>query len=41
VLLERILRRGRSIEGGITAEYLSLLDTFYEETLMRRAHPVG
>ncbi|UCC89464.1 MAG: deoxynucleoside kinase [Anaerolineales bacterium] len=31
VLLDRIHRRGRSIEGGITAEYLSLLDTFYEE----------
>lgn len=31
VLLERIHRRGRAIEGGITAEYLSLLDTFYTE----------
>jgi deoxyadenosine/deoxycytidine kinase len=31
VLLDRIHSRGRSIESGITAEYLSLLDTFYEE----------
>ena len=31
VLMERIRRRGRDIEKGITAEYLSLLDTFYEE----------
>ena len=31
VLLERIHRRGRKIEGGITAEYLSLLNSFYEE----------
>jgi deoxyadenosine/deoxycytidine kinase len=31
VLLERIQRRGRSIESGVTAEYLTLLDTFYEE----------
>lgn len=31
VLLDRIRNRGRRIERGITAEYLSLLDTFYEE----------
>jgi deoxyadenosine/deoxycytidine kinase len=31
VLLERINRRGRAMEKGITAEYLSLLETFYEE----------
>jgi deoxyadenosine/deoxycytidine kinase len=31
VLLERINQRGRSIESGITAEYLALLETFYEE----------
>jgi len=31
VLLGRIHHRGRSIESGITAEYLALLDTFYEE----------
>ncbi len=31
VLIERIHRRGRSIESGITAEYLTLLDSFYEE----------
>jgi deoxyadenosine/deoxycytidine kinase len=31
VLLERIGQRGRSIESGISREYLSLLETFYEE----------
>jgi deoxyadenosine/deoxycytidine kinase len=31
VLLERIGERGRSIESGITAEYLTLLETFYDE----------
>jgi deoxyadenosine/deoxycytidine kinase len=31
VLLERIHRRGRDIEQGITADYLTLLETFYEE----------
>jgi deoxyadenosine/deoxycytidine kinase len=31
VLVERIRRRGRSIESGITADYLALLETFYEE----------
>jgi deoxyadenosine/deoxycytidine kinase len=31
VLLERIRRRARNIESGITADYLSLLETFYEE----------
>jgi deoxyadenosine/deoxycytidine kinase len=30
-LLDRIHGRGRNIESGITAEYLSLLDTYYEE----------
>lgn len=33
VLMERIQRRARNIETGISAEYLSLLDTFYEEWL--------
>jgi deoxyadenosine/deoxycytidine kinase len=33
VLFERIRRRGRSIEGGITAEYLALLESFYDEWL--------
>ena len=33
VLLERIQSRGRAIEQGITVDYLSLLDTFYEEWL--------
>lgn len=33
VLLERIGTRGRAIEHGITADYLSLLDTFYDEWL--------
>jgi deoxyadenosine/deoxycytidine kinase len=35
VLLERIRNRGRSMESGITVEYLSLLDTFYEEWIDR------
>jgi deoxyadenosine/deoxycytidine kinase len=33
VLVERIRRRARPIEAGITADYLSLLDTFYGEWL--------
>jgi deoxyadenosine/deoxycytidine kinase len=33
VLLERIHQRGRQIESGITADYLSLLDAFYREWL--------
>ena len=35
VLLERIGHRGREIEGGITGDYLSLLETFYEEWMQR------
>jgi deoxyadenosine/deoxycytidine kinase len=31
VFLDRIQQRGRAIESGITAEYLSLLESFYEE----------
>ena len=31
VLMERIQQRGRQIESGITADYLSLLDSFYDE----------
>jgi len=31
VLVERIRRRGREIESGISAEYLALLESFYEE----------
>jgi deoxyadenosine/deoxycytidine kinase len=31
VLMERIGDRGRAMERGITPEYLSLLETFYEE----------
>ncbi len=31
VLMGRIDQRGRAIESGITAEYLALLETFYEE----------
>jgi deoxyadenosine/deoxycytidine kinase len=31
VLLERIGRRGRDMESGISADYLSLLERFYEE----------
>jgi deoxyadenosine/deoxycytidine kinase len=33
VLMGRIQSRGRAIESGITAEYLSLLETFYDEWL--------
>ncbi len=33
VLMERIRRRGRAIESGITEAYLALLDSFYEEWL--------
>lgn len=33
VLMERIRRRSRSMETGITAEYLTLLDSFYEDWL--------
>ena len=33
LLLDRIHGRGRSIESGITAEYLTLLETFYDEWL--------
>jgi len=31
VLLERIRRRARDIETGITAEYLTLLESYYDE----------
>jgi len=34
VLLERIRRRARNIETGISADYLALLDTFYDEWLV-------
>jgi deoxyadenosine/deoxycytidine kinase len=33
ILIRRIRRRARPIEAGITAEYLALLDSFYEEWL--------
>lgn len=33
VLLERIQRRARGMETGITAEYLQLLDSFYDDWL--------
>lgn len=33
VLMQRIQRRGRAIEGGISQEYLSLLKSFYREWL--------
>lgn len=33
VLIKRIRRRGRAIETGVSAEYLSLLETFYQEWL--------
>ena len=31
VLIKRINRRGRAIESGITADYLTLLDSFYRD----------
>lgn len=34
VLVERIRRRGRNIESGISADYLSLLDSFYDDWLL-------
>lgn len=33
VLMERIRRRARGMETGITTEYLTLLDSFYDEWL--------
>jgi deoxyadenosine/deoxycytidine kinase len=33
VLMDRIRRRARNMETGIAADYLSLLDTFYDEWL--------
>jgi deoxyadenosine/deoxycytidine kinase len=33
VLMERIQRRARNMETGISAEYLALLDSFYDEWL--------
>lgn len=33
VLIQRIRKRARNIETGITPEYLALLDSFYEEWL--------
>jgi deoxyadenosine/deoxycytidine kinase len=33
ILLERIRQRGRKMENSITAEYLQLLDNFYDEWL--------
>lgn len=33
VLMERIRRRGRTIEAGIDQDYLALLDSFYEDWL--------
>jgi deoxyadenosine/deoxycytidine kinase len=33
VLMERIHKRARNIETGITSDYLSLLESFYEEWL--------
>jgi deoxyadenosine/deoxycytidine kinase len=33
VLMARIERRARQIESGLTAEYLKLLETYYDEWL--------
>jgi deoxyadenosine/deoxycytidine kinase len=35
VLLARIAKRGRAIEVGIDGEYLSLLESFYDEWMAR------
>lgn len=35
ILMSRIQQRGRQMESGISAEYLSLLDSFYEDWLLR------
>lgn len=35
VLMERIRRRGREMEKGITAEYLELLETYYADWMAR------
>ncbi len=41
VLVDRIGKRGRAIESGITADYLALLDRYYDEWLRDfRACPV-
>jgi deoxyadenosine/deoxycytidine kinase len=29
--MQRILRRGRAIESGITSQYLELLESFYDD----------
>lgn len=34
-LVERIQQRGRSIESGVSAEYLGLLDVYYEEWIAK------
>jgi deoxyadenosine/deoxycytidine kinase len=35
ILIERIRSRGRTIETGITPEYLGLLDSYYDEWIRR------
>jgi deoxyadenosine/deoxycytidine kinase len=34
ILMQRIRKRARNMETGITVEYLSLLESFYEEWLL-------
>jgi deoxyadenosine/deoxycytidine kinase len=34
ILMERIHKRARNIETGITVEYLSLLESFYDDWLL-------
>jgi len=34
IIYERIQRRGRAIEGGITPEYLALLESFYDDWMI-------
>jgi deoxyadenosine/deoxycytidine kinase len=38
VLVERITRRGRAMESGISADYLRLLDRYYDEWLAEFNH---
>jgi deoxyadenosine/deoxycytidine kinase len=38
VLIERITRRGRSMESSITSDYLRLLDRYYDEWLAEFNH---
>ena len=41
VLINRIRKRARNMETGITPDYLSLLDSFYDEFLGRYDSVLG